>query len=128
MRPQINYRVISSAHSRIKELAGAAAASTLLSILTAAVSPRTTEAWKSHLLFIVASGVLALTLPFFTARMVRLDAGLVLVFCFLEPIGGVLLHHEALPHYFIFALVLILTLGYLLRSNGSPRAQYRGGS
>jgi hypothetical protein len=128
MRPQINYRVISRAHSRIKELTGAAAASTLLSILTAAVSVRTTEAWKSHLLFIVASGVLALILPSFTSRIVRLDAGLVLVFGFFEPIGGVLLHHEALPHYFIFALVLVLTLGYLLRSNSSPRAQYRGGS
>jgi 4-hydroxybenzoate polyprenyltransferase len=128
MMPQINYRVISRAHARIKELAGAAAASTLLSILTAAVSPRTTEAWKSHLLFIVASGVLALILPSFTSRIVWLDAGLVLVFCFFEPIGGLLLHHEALPHYFIFALVLVLTVGYLLRSNGSPRAQYRGGS
>ena len=126
--PQINYRVISRAHARIKELAGAAAAATLLSILTAAVSPGTTEVWKSHLLFIVASGVFALILRSFTSSIVRLDAGLVLVFCFSGPIGGLLLHHEALPHYFIFALVLVLTLGYLLRSNGAPRARYRGGS
>jgi hypothetical protein len=75
MRPQINYRVVSRAHARIKELAGAAAASTLVSILTTAVSPRITESWKSHLLFIVASGVLGLILPCFTSRVVRLDAG-----------------------------------------------------
>lgn len=126
MRPQIKYRVITSANVRIKELAGAAAAATLVSILTAAVSPRITESWKSHLLFIVASGVLGLILPFFTSIVVRLDAGLVLVFCFFEPIGGVLLRHEALPHYFIFALVPVLAVGYLLRSNGWPRAHYRG--
>jgi len=77
MRPQINYRVVSRAHARIKELAGAAAASTLVSILTTAVSPRITESWKSHLLFIVESGVLGLILPCFTSRVVRLDAGLV---------------------------------------------------
>jgi len=126
MRSQINYQVITKAHARIKELAGAAAAATLVSILTAAVSPRITESWKSHLLFILASGVLGLILPFFTSFVIRLDAGLVLVFCFFEPIGGVLLHHEAPPHYFIFALVPVLALGYLLRSNGWPRAQYRG--
>jgi hypothetical protein len=126
MRPQINYRVISRAHARIRELAGSAAASTFVSIFTAVVSPRTTEPWKSHLLFIVASGVLGLILPFFTSFVVRLDAGLVLVFCFFEPIGGVLLRHEALPHYFILALVPVLAVGYLLRSNGWPRAQYRG--
>jgi hypothetical protein len=126
MRPQIKYRVITRADVRIKELAGAAAAATLVSILTAAVSPRITESWKSHLLFIAVSGVLALILPFFTSLIVRLDAGLVLVFCFFEPIGGVLLHHATLPHYFIFALVPVLAVGYLLRSNGWPRAQYRG--
>jgi hypothetical protein len=125
MRPQIKYRVITRAHVRIKELAGAAAVATLVSILTAAVFPKITE-WKSHLLFIVASGVLGLILPFFTSLVVRLDAGLVLVFCFFEPIGGVLLRHEALPHCFIFALVPVLAVGYLLRSNGWPRAQYRG--
>ena len=128
MRPQINYRVISWARARIKELAGAAAASTLVSIFTAVVSPRTTEPWKSHLLFVVASGVLGLILPSFTSHVVRLDAGLVLVFCVFEPSGDVLLHHEALPHYFIFSLVLVLTVGYLLRSDGWPRAQHRGGS
>jgi hypothetical protein len=57
MRPQINYRVVSRAHARIKELAGAAAASTLVSILTTAVSPRITESWKSHLLLIVAVAI-----------------------------------------------------------------------
>jgi hypothetical protein len=118
MRPQVNPRVIGGAHARIKELAGAAAASTLVSILTAAVSPRITESWKSHLLFVVASGVLGLILPSFTSRVVRVDASLVFVFCFFEPIGGVLLHHEVLPHYFIFALVLVLTVGYLLRYRG----------
>jgi len=126
MRPQINYRVISRAQSRIKELAATAAAATLVSILVAAFSPRITESWKSHLLFIGASGVLALILPLLTSLVVRLDAGLVLVFCFFEPIGGVLLGHEALPHYFIFALVPVLAVGYLLRSNGWPRAQSRG--
>ena len=128
MRPQVSYRVISRTPARIKELAGTAAASRLVSILTAAVSPSITEPWKSHLLFVVASGVLGLILPSFTSRVVRLDAGLVLVFCFFEPIGGLLLRHEALPQYFIFALVLVLTVGYMPRSNGWPRGQYRGGS
>jgi hypothetical protein len=52
MTQELDGRVISRKHARIKEITGAAAASTLVSTVAAAVSPSFMEPWKSHLLFV----------------------------------------------------------------------------
>jgi hypothetical protein len=89
MTQDLNDRMISRKHTRIKEITGAAAASTLVSILAAAVSPSFMEPWKSHLLFILfiaLSAAFALMLPGLQSRPIRVDAGMVFVFCSFEPI------------------------------------------
>lgn len=113
--------VIRRTQGRLTEIATAAAASTLVSIFVAVISPRRTDSYKSHLLFAVAAGILLLILPSFRSGVLQLDAGLVFVFCCFEPVGRVLLHQEEPPHYFIFALVLVLAVAYLVRSNSCDR-------
>lgn len=99
MIPQINYPAIQRARDWSRQIAIAGAVSTLVSILTAFVVPRVASSYEPHLLFAVVSAILGLMLPPFRSRIVKVDAGLVFVFCFFEPIGQVLLHQEAPPHY-----------------------------
>lgn len=127
MMPRINYPVIRRARPRVREIALAAAASTLVSILTAVGFPGVTDSYKSHLLFAVASGVLGLMLPSFRSHVVRLDAGLVFVFFCFEPVGRILLHQEAAPPYFIFALGFVLIVAYFVRSNSEYRPMRSAG-
>ena len=126
MMLQINYPAIRSV--RVMQIALAAAASILVSILIAVIFPVVADSHESHLLFAVALGTLGLILPFFRSRVVRIDAGLVFVFCCFEPMGRILLHQEAPPPYYIFALVLVLTIAYFRRSNAGPGARNRGES
>jgi len=123
MMLQINYPAIRRV--RVREIALAAAASILVSILTAVLFPRVADSHKSHLLFAAASGVLGLILPSFRSRLVGIDAGMVFVFCCFEPNGRILLHQEAPPPYYIVALVLVLFVAYFLRSNRRPESRYR---
>ena len=126
MIQELNDRVISRKHARIKEITGAATPSTLVSILATAVSPSFMEPWKSHLLFIALSAAFALILPGFTSRPIRVDAGMVFVFCSFEPIGRILVRQEPVPHYYIIALVLVVAAALLLASNVKPEGSYRG--
>src|ERR1700751_409100 len=126
MTEELNARGISRKHGGVKEITGAAAASTLVSILAAAVSPRFMEPWISHLLFIGLSAAFALILPGFTSRRIRIDAGMVFVFCSFEPVGRMLVRQEPVPHYYILTLVLVVAAAFLLRSNVKPEGPYRG--
>ena len=126
MTQELNGRVISRKHVRVKEITGAAEASTLVSILAAAVSPSFMEPWKSHLLFIALSAAFALILPLFISRPIRVDAGMVFVFCSFEPIGRILVRQKPVPHYYIIAVVLVVAAALLLTSNVKPEGPYRG--
>jgi hypothetical protein len=90
----------------------AAAISTLISTLIAALPITLVGRDASHLLFIVAVALLCLFLGFGRRGSRRSSAGIVFVFVVFEPMGRTFLRQETPPKYILAALPLMLVVAY----------------
>ncbi|MGC2195576.1 MAG: hypothetical protein WA628_12935 [Terriglobales bacterium] len=102
----------------VTQLLSAAIVSTLISTLIAVIPVDLVGRGASHLLFVVAVGLLGLLLGLTRSQNWRFSAGFVFVFFLFEPVGRVLLRQGAAPPYLFAALSLALAAAYFFGREG----------
>jgi hypothetical protein len=90
----------------------------VLSILIALIPMKRTGWEAAHILFVLTAGVIGLVVGLERPNL-RVNASVVFVFFLFEPIGRVLLGHEAAPKNVVVALALALAGAYFFRDKGN---------